>query len=365
MANKNNNINYKDINYIRLAYEQAAINIGCTSLNPSVGCIIVKNDSVISSGYTSINGRPHAESNALKKKIDYKNSEVYVSLEPCSHHGMTPPCTDRIIKQKIKRVVYSLEDIDTRSKKKAKKKLNNKNINVKKDILKKFGTEFYESYFLQSSDQLPFIDAKLAVSKDFYTKNYKDRWITNKQSRKLGNFIRSKYDCLLTTSKTINDDNPLLDCRIEGLEKKTPVLIIIDRHLNIKKNSKVFKRKNRMIYIFTTTNNRSKEFFLKKKGVKIIKFIKNKDENLNLKKVFYKIKNLGFNRILIESGITFLNKALNYNIIKNFYLFKSSKMLKSNGHNNSIFSLIKKLKISEKNKIKVNLKEDNLYKVKL
>ena len=96
---------------------------------------------------------------------------------------------------------------------------------------------------MQSSNNLPFIDAKLAISKDYYTINLKERWITNNQSRKLGNFIRSKYDCLVTTSKTINDDNPLLDCRIEGLEKKTPDLVIIDRHLNIKKNSKVFKKK--------------------------------------------------------------------------------------------------------------------------
>ncbi len=362
MANKNNNLNYKDINYVKLAFEQASINLGSTSGNPSVGCVVVKNNSVISSGHTSLNGRPHAEDNALKKKIDYKNSDIYVSLEPCSHYGKTPPCTKKIIKKKIQRVIFSVDDVDLRSKKKAKKKFFNKKIKVKDNVLKKIGKDFYQSYFLQSSSKLPFIDGKLAASKDDYTINRKDRWITNSQSRRIGNFIRSKYDCLVTTSKTINDDNPLLDCRIEGLEKKTPGLVIIDRHLQIKKSSKIFKKINRKIYILTLKKNLSKEKFFKKKGVKIIQ---NKNININFKNAFYYIKKLGFNRILIESGITFLSAALKCNIIKNLYLFKSSNMLKSKGHNNSSFLCIKKAKISNKNRIKVNLQEDNLYKVKL
>ena len=105
----------------------------------------------------------------------------------------------------------------------------------KKFVLKNFAKFFYKSYFIQPTKELPFIDGKIAVSKDFFTINKKNRWITNKKSRKLANFLRSKYDCLLTTSKTINDDNPLLNCRIEGLEKKSPDIFILDRLFNIKK----------------------------------------------------------------------------------------------------------------------------------
>ena len=366
MAKKNNNSNRADIEYIKLAYEQAMINLGSTSTNPSVGCVVVKNNSVISSGKTSLNGRPHAEDNALKrKKTDYKNSDIYISLEPCSHYGKTPPCTDKIIKNKIKRVIFSTVDTDSRSKRKAEKKLTNRKISVKKNILKKFAKEFYQSYFLQSTNHLPYIDAKLAISKDFFTINQKERWVTNSRSRIIGNFMRSKYDCLLTTSKTVNDDNPLLDCRVEGLEKKTPELIILDRSFKIKKNLKIFKKKNRKIYIFITTNNKPKEIFFKKKGVKIIKLPLNKDKNFELKNMFYKIKKLGFNRILIESGITFLSNVLQSNLIKNFYLFKSSKKLKSKGRNNSSFLLIKKVISSKKKLIKTNLKEDTMYKIKL
>ena len=355
----------KDNFFTQLAFQQADINLGSTKSNPSVGCIVVKNNAVISSGRTSLNGRPHAEANALKKKINYINSDLYVTLEPCSHYGKTPPCVKKIIEKKIKKVVFSITDVDPRSKNKAQKNLKYEKIFVKKLKLNKFTEKFYQSYFLQPSNKIPFIDAKLAISKDYFTINKKKTWITNKKSRNLGNFLRSKYDCLLTTSKTINKDNPLLNCRIEGLEKKTPCLIIFDRFFKINKNIKILKENNRKIYIFTTVNNPIKEKFFKKKGVKIIKFSYINDNNLNLKKMIFKIKKLGLNRIFVESGGTFLSQLLMNNLIKNLYLFKSSKYLSSNGQNNSNLLQIKKIKILKKNKIKVNLNGDSLYKVNL
>ena len=365
MAKNNKNLNSNEIRYIKLAYEQAAVNLGSTAINPSVGCVVVKNNSVISSGRTSLSGRPHAEVNTLQKKIDFKNSDLYVTLEPCSHYGKTPPCTNKIISKKIKRVIFSIIDTDVRSKEKAKKILENKKISVKKSILKRFAKSFYQSYFLQKTKKLPLIDAKLAISKDFFTINKKNKWITNIKSRRLGNFLRSKYDCLVTTSKTINDDNPSLDCRIEGLENQSPDLVIMDRFFKIKKNCKVFKVKKRKIYIFTTRTNLVKESFLKKKGIKIIRFLKKSEEESDLKDIFYSIKKLGFNRILVESGGTFLNQMMRYNLIKNFYFFKSSKSLNFNGVNNTSLFYVKKIKLSKKNKVKINLKEDELHIQKL
>ena len=355
----------KDSFYIKLAYQQAEINLGSTGTNPSVGAVIVKNNSVISSGYTSLNGRPHAESNALKNKLNFKDSDLYVTLEPCSHYGKTPPCIKKIINKKITRVVFSINDIDPRSQNLATKKLTQKKINVKRFIRKDFAKIFYKSYFIQTSKELPFIDAKLAVSKDFFSINKKNRWITNIKSRKLANFLRSKYDSLLTTSKTINDDNPLLSCRVEGLQKKSPDLIILDRLFNIKKNSAVFKVKKRKVYILTNANNVLKKKYFKKIGVKVITFKQTNHNTTNLKNIFYEIKKLGFNRILVESGVTFLDQLIKYNLIKNFYLFKSSTNLGAKGFNNSNPLYLKKINIFKKNKIKVNLKRDSLYQVKI
>ena len=108
--------------FMRLALELANQNKGLTGLNPSVGCVVTYKDEIISYGKTDINGRPHAEVVALKNnKINFKNSNMYVTLEPCIHHGKTPPCTNIIIKKKIKLVNYSIEDFDKRTAKKQKR----------------------------------------------------------------------------------------------------------------------------------------------------------------------------------------------------------------------------------------------------
>jgi len=355
----------KDFIYTKLAYRQAEINLGSTSSNPSVGCVVVKNDSVISVGHTSLNGRPHAEANALQKNLNYKGSEIFITLEPCSHHGKTLPCVDIIIKKKINRVGFSIIDVDPRSKNLANKELKKNNIIVKKFILNKFFKDFYKSYFLQSSKQLPFIDAKLAVSKDYLTINKKHRWITNEQSRKLANFIRSKYDCILSTSKTINDDNPLLDCRTESLEKKSPILVIIDRFFKIKKNLRIFKNISRKIYIITKNHNTTKEMYFKKLGINVLKLKKNTNHKNELMELFLLLKKKNLNRVLVETGVTFFNSILKFNLVKNLYLFKSSSNLKSRGSNNASAYYIKNIRLAKKNRINVNLKSDNLYKVKL
>ena len=106
MENLKNNFKSKNLYFLNLAFEQAKINLGSTKRNPSVGCIVEKDGAVISSACTSFNGRPHAEFNALNKMKDFKNSNIYVTLEPCSHYGLTPPCTNIIVKKKIKKVFH-------------------------------------------------------------------------------------------------------------------------------------------------------------------------------------------------------------------------------------------------------------------
>ena len=208
MANQKRN-NYKKENqeYLNLAFELAKINLGSTNENPSVGCVVEKNGSIISSGYTSVNGRPHAESIALKKNINFKNSNIYITLEPCSHYGKTPPCTNIIKNKGIKKVFYSINDFDQRSKNKAQKIFSKRNILTSKFILKNKGLKFYESYHRLKANKYPVIDAKIAISNDYYTKNIKKKWITNEDSRKLTHLIRSKYNFLISSFSIPNEIN--------------------------------------------------------------------------------------------------------------------------------------------------------------
>ena len=157
---------------MNLALMQAKKNLGNTKENPSVGCVIVKNDCIIAAGCTGVNGRPHAEHNAIhfcKKNI--KKSNLYVTLEPCSHYGKTSPCVNKIITNKIKRVFFSLKDPDIRSYDKSTKKFTDNNIYVKNNILIQEVKNFYKSYIKYKNEDYPFVTAKLAISKDFFTNN--------------------------------------------------------------------------------------------------------------------------------------------------------------------------------------------------
>ena len=225
-------------NFMGLAFEKASQNLGSTNENPSVGCIIVKDGAVISSGVTSIKGRPHAEVNALNKNKNFYGSSMYVTLEPCVHYGKTSPCIKSILKKGIKKVYYPILDFDSRTRNKAKKILQKNKIKVKIGTLRKNAIDFYKSYSLfKSKKSLPLIDIKVAISKDYFSVNKNNKWITNQSSREKVHLLRSKYDCILSTYKTVNKDNSMLNCRVKGLEKRSPSRVIIDKNLKLKKKT--------------------------------------------------------------------------------------------------------------------------------
>ncbi len=344
--------------YLDLAFRLAEINKGKTGLNPSVGSVVVKNGSVISSGITSFKGRPHSEYNALNKVKNCSGASLYTTLEPCAHFGKTPPCVNIIIKKKIKNVFYAFEDPDTRTFKKAKKIFKSNGIKSKLISLNRY-RRFYKSYFLNKKSSISFIAAKIAISKDFFTINKKHRWITNYMSRNCAHLLRNKFDCIISTSKSINKDNSLLNCRINGLDNNKPDLFIIDLNLRLKKklllNSLIKKRKT---YLITTKKNAEKSKKFKTLGYKIILI-----DNLKIKEDFNilhkKIYKMGYSRILFETGLTFLNSLLKNKIINDLYIFKSNKKLGKDGKNNISPKYLKK--ISSK-LLNINLNGDMILK---
>ena len=253
----NQNRKKNHIYFMKLAILQASKNLGNTKENPSVGCVIAKNNLLVGAGSTAVNGRPHAEHNAINfSKSDLHNSILYVTLEPCSHSGKTPPCVSKIRKNKIKKVFFSVLDPDIRSYNKSFKSLRSKGIQTSKGILSNQLNEFYKSYFKYKKNELPFLTCKLAVSKDLFTINKNNKWITNFFSRSRVHLMRSIHDCILTSSETIIKDNPMLNCRIKGLESRSPSLVILDRKLRVSHKSKVFKNMtNRKIFIFYNIKN--------------------------------------------------------------------------------------------------------------
>ena len=289
---------------MRLALFQAYKNLGNTKENPSVGCIITKKNLVINAGCTSKNGRPHAEQNAINSsKVNLKGTNLYVTLEPCSHYGKTQPCTKSIIQNKFNKVYFSINDPDSRSHNKCAKLLQNKKINVIKGVCSNELNNFYKSYIKAKKGSLPFVTSKLAISKDFFTINRNKKWITNKFSRARAHLIRSNHDCIITSSRTIINDNSQLTCRIDGLFDRSPSRVILDNKLKIPLTSNVLKdAKKHKTIIFYNKENRDKINVLKKLKIRTFIIPLNKDGDLDLTRVLIKIKKLGFYRILIESG---------------------------------------------------------------
>jgi diaminohydroxyphosphoribosylaminopyrimidine deaminase / 5-amino-6-(5-phosphoribosylamino)uracil reductase len=349
-------INHK--HFIDLAFQLAEKNLGLTGLNPSVGCVVVKNNKIISTGVTAKNGRPHSEYNALIKRKNFSGSNLYTTMEPCVHHGKTPPCVQIIIKKKIKKVFYSFEDPDLRTFQKSKKILNKYGIEVEKIKTKKFD-KFYKSYFYNKKFKSPYITGKIAISNDFFTINKKKKWITNSKSRKIVHLFRSKQDSIISTSKSINIDNSLLNCRLKKTSLLRPDLFIVDLKLILKKKLALNKiLKKRKTFIITNLKNRSRTLDYKKLGYQFI-FVKSLKDKKDFNILFKRIYKLGYSRIFVETGLKFLNKLLKNKNINELYIFKSNKKLGKNGLNNDTPKNIKK-NISKL--ITINLMGDKLYK---
>jgi len=348
--------------FMRLALTQAQKNLGNTKENPSVGCVITKNHSVISLGCTSINGRPHAEQNAINlSRTNLKDSELYVTLEPCSHYGKTPPCTKSIMQKKIKKVFFSINDPDLKSHNKCKKLLVSKKINVNKGLCENELNFFYRSYIKSKKGFMPFVTCKLAVSKDFFTINKKAKWITNKFSRARVHLMRSNHDCVMTSNQTIIKDNSRLTCRIDGLKNRSPSRIILDKELKIPFSSNIIKEAyNYRTIIFYNKFNKKKIQKLENLNVKLFKLPVDSNNNLDLQKVLIKVKKLGFYRIFLEAGMQLAFNFLHKNLVDDLKLFISNEKLGKNG----MINIKKSLKIFLKNKKSINEKV-NLFGEKL
>ena len=363
MSTKKDKFTSKDKNYMRIAINLANSRKGLTGDNPSVGCLIVKKDEIISIGQTGFNGRPHAEVNAIKNSYhNISGSKMYISLEPCNHYGKTPPCTKSIIKSGINEVFYTIDDVDKRVKGKSFKILKSKNIKVKKGLLKKEAMKLYESYFINKKLKLPFVTAKIAITHNNLIYSERSKRITSYDTDKLSHYLRYKNDAIMISGKTLNIDNPKLNCRLLGYENFSPKRIIIDRDLDIKFNKYIYKsaKKNNTI-IFHNSSNFFKIKSFKKKGIKLIKTRLNKDKRLDLTIILKKIFSLGIRNLLVEGGDKITKHMLNKKLINQFYLFKSSKSFSKMGNYVAFTSnKILKSKYKIQSKIISKLAKDNI-----
>ena len=363
MSTKKDKFSSKDKFYMELALDLAKSRHGQTGSNPSVGCVIVKNDKIISIGQTSFNGRPHAEFNAIKNSFEeLDGSKMYVTLEPCCHHGLTPPCTDAIIKSKISEVIYAVTDIDKRVRNKSFKILKSKKIIVKKGLLKSRIESFYFPYFFNRKNKLPFVTGKIAISKNKIIYSKIKKKITNSYSDQFTHLLRYQNDSLMISYKTLNKDNPRLNCRLKGFKNFSPKRIILDNELNSKINSYIIKTSNnKNTLIFYNKANKSKISKFKRKGIQLIKSKIDRNNRFDIKTILKKLYNSGCRNLLIEGGNDFTNFLIKNKIFNKFYLFKSPKYFPETSEYLKFEGLIAlNRKYKKKINLKLNLRKDRI-----
>ena len=241
--------------YIERCVQIAKNGLGTTSPNPMVGCIIVVSGKIIGEGFTSAYGGNHAEVNAInsiKNKEALKEATLYVTLEPCSHYGKTPPCSDLIIKHKIPNVVIGCMDDNLKVAGKGIKKLMEAGINVTLGILEKECKSHHKRFFTFHNKKRPYIILKWAQTQDGFiapiTKNeQKPVWITNTYSRQLVHKWRSEEQAILAGTNTVLEDNPSLTTR--DWLGQNPTRIIIDKKKRLAKSLSIFNNKGSIIII--------------------------------------------------------------------------------------------------------------------
>ena len=309
---------------------------GITGKNPPVGCVIVKNDILLSSGRTSISGRPHAEENAINSLIEKNNlpgSTMYVTLEPCAHKNSTGmSCAKLIAASGISKIFIGCIDPDPRTAGRGITILKKSNIKVYQNYLQNDCLEIYDGFFSRILNKKPFISLKIACSLDgkIALNNNQSKWITNDLSRNYAHLIRSQNDAIMTTSSTIVSDNPEMNCRLDGVENRSPTKVILDRYLKVTQNYKIYNSlPNTDILIYSLLE--IDKHFTKNKKIQNIKIKKGLSNESYFNTIFNDLAFRGVNNLLIEAGSKLNTILLTLGFIDEILIFRSGKIIGNDG----------------------------------
>jgi len=301
--------------FMQRALELAQLGIGRVSPNPRVGCVIVHNNKIIGEGWHKEFGESHAEVNAIQSVSDsslLKESTVYVTLEPCSHFGKTPPCVDLLIKHHIKKVVIGNEDTNPLVAGRGIQKLKSSGMEVRVGVLEKECREVNKRFFTFMEKQRPFIILKWAQTADRFIaqKNFESRWISNEFSRQWVHRWRSEEDAVLVGTRTASHDNPCLTVR--EWSGRNPVRIVMDRFLRLNDHLNLFDRKERTICYNVLKHEEHENLIL----VRI-------DEENFIKELLHDLLKRNIQSILVEGGALTLQLFLDAKLWDEARIFTS------------------------------------------
>ncbi|WP_035445411.1 bifunctional diaminohydroxyphosphoribosylaminopyrimidine deaminase/5-amino-6-(5-phosphoribosylamino)uracil reductase RibD [Atopococcus tabaci] len=323
----------KDEHYMRRALSLAEKGKGFVPPNPMVGAILVKNDRIIGEGYHEKYGEAHAEVNAFASATENaEGATLYVTLEPCSHYGKTPPCADLIVQKKVKRVVVGALDPNPLVAGRGVERIKAAGIEVVSGILSEESQQLNEVFMKFITERKPFVVLKAAMSLDgkVATRTGESKWISGEASRKQVHQTRSHLTGIMVGVNTVVTDNPQLTARFPG--SKNPIRIVVDSHLRIPLEANVLQRQEEAPTIILTTHqaHQEKAAHLIDKGVTLLP-VAERQGRVDLQEAMTELGRRNIDSILLEGGATLNFSALEAGIVDKVQMYIAPKIIGGTG----------------------------------
>ncbi len=300
-----------------------------------VGAVVVKGDKVVGEGYHYMAGTPHAEIHALKRAgSKARGADLYVTMEPCCHHGRTPPCVEEIVRSGIKNVYIGTKDPNPIVNGKGVSLLKKSGIKVATGILQDNCRSINEPYNKHIVSGIPYVTAKVAMTLDgkIATKSGDSKWITNGECRKFVHRVRGHVDAVMVGGGTVRKDDPRLNVRIKGWRGRQPLAIVVDESLNLPRKSKIFKRaRGKSLFATTVHASKSRSNWISKNGFELIQCRSTGDGNVFLPHLLNQLGEMGITSILLEGGGELFSDFMKRDLIDKLIVCFAPKLVGGNG----------------------------------
>ncbi len=311
--------------------------LGRTWPNPAVGAVIVKDSVIVGRGWTQPGGRPHAEVEALRRAGEAaRGATLYVTLEPCSHHGKSPPCADAIVAAGLARVVSAIEDPNPEVAGQGYARLHSAGIAVDVGIGADEARHDHAGHIRRMRDGRPRVMLKLAISADGKAgaADRKPVAITGGEARDRVHLLRAQNDAIMVGAGTALADDPLLTCRLPGMEKRSPVRVVLDTALRLPKTSRLVQTASEVpLWVIAGAGaSRAAEQSLLAEGA-VVLWAPERGEGLDLAAVLKLLADRGITRLMVEGGPTLAASFVAADLVDEAVLFHSAKIIGPDGIN--------------------------------
>lgn len=307
--------------------------------NPAVGCVLVRDRRIVGRGWTQPGGRPHAETEALRRAGGAaRGATAYVTLEPCAHHGQTGPCADALVEAGIARAVVALQDPDPRVDGGGLQRLQAAGIATSLGLGGEEAAEINAGFLLRVSEGRPLVTLKLATTLDgrIATRTGNSQWITGEDSRRAAHLLRATHDAVLVGTGTAVQDNPALTCRLPGMEDRSPVRIVVDGRMRLPLTHQLVASANEQPTWLVTLPPQSDEEQERRGafadcGVTLIDATPDEDGNLDLAGVMRSLGDRGLTRVLVEGGGRIAAALVRQSLVDRLVWFRAPRIIGGDG----------------------------------